>query len=153
MEWKRAAQPLAMRVLVTLSRASVSQDAGHEARILVSANSCAVFSRLWSFAVARRLDTEFGGMSSTTYLTWGPGIRVLSNQRDRSRLRHSRKSRFHNRRSRRYRLWDRRSRICRLLIQNLVEGPIRSLDLAGQAGPRSFSQSARENVRVFSGRR
>ena len=80
---------------------------------------------------------------------WGPGIRVLSNQRNRSRLRRSRKSRFRNRRDRRYRLWDRRSRICRLLIQNRVEGPIHCLDPAGQAGPSSFSQNARENVRVF----
>jgi hypothetical protein len=84
---------------------------------------------------------------------WGPGIRVLSSQRNRSRHRRSRKSRYRNRRNRRYRLWDRRSLICRLLIQNLVEVPIRCLDLAGQAGPRSFSQNARENVRVFSGHR
>ena len=130
-----------------------SQDAGHEAHILVSANYSAVFSRLRPCAVARRLDIEFGGMPSITYLMWGPGIRVLSSQRNRSRLRRSRKSRFRNRRNRRYRLWDRRSRICRLLIQNLVDGPIRCLDLAGQAGPSSFSRSARENARAFSGHR
>jgi hypothetical protein len=136
-EWKRTAQPLAMRVLYPLSRASVSRGAGHQAHILVSANSCAVFSRLWPFAVAWRLDTEFGGMPSITYLTWGPGTRVLSSQRHRSHHRRSRKSRFRNRRNQRYRLWDRRSRICRLLIQNLVEGPILCRDLAGRAGPSS----------------
>jgi hypothetical protein len=127
-----------MRVLYPLSRASVFQDAGHEAHILVFANFCAAFSRLRPFAVAWRLDTEFGGMPSITYRTLGPGTRVLSSQRDRSRLRHSRKSRFSNRQDPRYRLWDRRSRICRLLIRNLVGGPIRYLDLAGQAGPNSF---------------
>jgi hypothetical protein len=152
-EWKRTAQPLATRVLChSVSGQRLLKRRTRSAHTCFRELLCCLFP-IVAIRGGLETDTEFGGMPSTTYLTWGPGIRVLSSQRNRSHLRRSRKSRFHNRRNLRYRLWDRRSRICRLLIQNLVDDPIRCLDLAGQAGPSSFSWDARENARAFSGHR